>query len=1097
MKLPTGMEAFYIRMASTINDLKLAKDKTLAISILQCVLTSLRLLTLAELARALQGDDLQVLDVHKAVSDLCAGFVVVDNDGNVAILHQTAREYLLQNEQHTILAVDEEAAHECMFLACIRTLMAPGLRSMIKSRQIPDFYDYAAVSWSTHLAESSSTSEPVTNALSKFLDGQRVLTWIHYLSKANRLGVLVQTSRNLAVFFGKQKRSSDGSDLTGAYLLKQSLHEGWTTDLIQVVGKFGMTLRTDPESIYKLITPFCPTTTSLWQTFGRSEARVLSITGLDSDRWDDAIARITLETDSFATSLASASGIIAILASTGPSLKAFLYDATSFEPLPMDPITHGERVQRMELNNTGTLLATYGYRTTRIWSIPDGICQTVVDNENGRRPLAMMFVSDGLELLVGTDDRRLISVDLSQDKPSWQIVVAFEEDEMQGLHLNAASFMAINGDASLVAVASRGHPASAWETAGPTLIRHCWRTRVQNTFGQVIDATWHPHNPELFGLYYDGVLFRWRPDRDECEELIVRASKLTISRDGNLLATGDGRGTVKVFTTVDLGLIYQLAAEDTVLGLTFSPDLRRLYDIRGRHANVWEPIALMKFAEQRERGADGTSETESITAFSTLSAMTTPRRVDSISVLAACPTGRFYAYGTDQGLVYLCDVWTERRAIIYAAKSFFSIEQMAWSDGGEYFAFSFSGKRAIVMSVALSNDTAEHSQSSTKIHLDTVVKTKEMNVSIMQLLFDGTSSRLAIACASLVQILHLEKPEATEVRTLDSTSPTRWVNHPNDQGLLVGVSAKALFTMDWCIPTDQSSRIFSVPLFMETADESSKAHVNSGTATIPTGTTTANDTTVARVIVSPGRQKAIMQLRAAHHKSGQNVYFSLDLATLRHSPAQMYGTSSTKAANLDAVTVARCFDDEIANDTGRVLGFLPRDRLVVLSRKFAVQTMQSPSVLTFHGARKPSTSLTSRPTSISPALGPPSLTRPPTAKHLALPESSSGLSLKPKSPDLGSYNTLGACTGSSRPMLGSPGPRPQTLSQRLRAGSGDSVAKASTTAAISPTSKTLFYLPGDWIGHEGVSLCLFWPKEKAFLCPRSGEVAMVRSAGLA
>ena len=96
----------------------------------------------------------------------------------------------------------------------------------------------------------------------------------------------------------------------------------------------------------------------------------------------------------------------------------------------------------------------------------------------------------------------------------------------------------------------------------------------------------------------------WRPYDDKNDETATGASRLAISSDGNLFAPGDVRGTVKVYTTSDFCLLYQLASEDPVLSLVFSPDPHRFYDIRGCYGNAWEPNALMRFAEQRSRSIE-------------------------------------------------------------------------------------------------------------------------------------------------------------------------------------------------------------------------------------------------------------------------------------------------------------------------------------------------------------------------------------------------------------------------------------------------------------------------------------------------------------
>lgn len=109
-----------------------------------------------------------------------------------------------------------------------------------------------------------------------------------------------------------------------------------------------------------------------------------------------------------------------------------------------------------------------------------------------------------------------------------------EEPELDGHFLNAANYMAISKDGSLIAVAYRGHPLSAWETDGPTHIGHCWRNRVESARGEVIEAIWHPHMPEVIGLYLEGVVFKWAPYDGEVEEIAIGASRLALSKDGNL-----------------------------------------------------------------------------------------------------------------------------------------------------------------------------------------------------------------------------------------------------------------------------------------------------------------------------------------------------------------------------------------------------------------------------------------------------------------------------------------------------------------------------------------------------------------------------------
>lgn len=89
-------------------------------------------------------------------------------------------------------------------------------------------------------------------------------------------------------------------------------------------------------------------------------------------------------------------------------------------------------------------------------------------------------------------------------------------------------------------------------------------------------------------------VLQWSLYHNEVKQKSIGAEKMTVSPDGNLLATSDARGAVKIHTTSSPTLIYQLAAQDFVLDLAFSPDLRRIYDLRGDYGNVWGPNTLLR-----------------------------------------------------------------------------------------------------------------------------------------------------------------------------------------------------------------------------------------------------------------------------------------------------------------------------------------------------------------------------------------------------------------------------------------------------------------------------------------------------------------------
>lgn len=987
-ELPVGMEALYDRMASSVAQNPSPTDRALASSILECIACSFRQLTVAELSQALHEDMTGLLDLERSIVDLCGGFVAVDNSGNVTMIHQTAREYLLSGKKEPF-SVDFSNAHERMFLSCMKCLMIIGLRAKVTRNQTPELADYAASWWSSHLIATSVSRGQVGEILKQFLTSHWVLTWIHILAASNKQPILIHASKNLSKYCLKRKRlaESQTDSTSGQHVVEQELLESWSTDFVKLVGKFGANLRQNPESIYKLIPPFCPRNSSIYQIFGKAEAKSISVSGASTENWDDSLARIPLGFGSYASSIIASGAIVAILASPG---SVFIHDSSTFEELTISPIKHGERVYRMELNSTGTLLATYGYQTTKIWEISTGNCKVSVDNIKSRpRPLSMLFINNSTTLLVGSEDRRVWSLDLNQQPPSWQLIAELEEQELEGHFLNAANHMTLNKDRTLVAIAYRGHPLSAWELEGPTHIGHCWRKRDEVSRGEVIDAVWHPHHPEVLGIYIEGVLFKWCPYEDEVVEITTGASRLAISRDGNLLATGDAHGTVKVYTTSDLSLLYQLTSQDTVLGIAFSPDNQRFYDIRGYYGNAWEPNALIRFAEQTSK-SEGISETESLAqSLSTYSR--SYRRIDSITVLTVSPVGHLYSYGTETGAVRLLDLRKEKPIDIHISRGFLSIEQMSWSNDGRYICFSDSSKKVFVFAIT-ENESA--SELSVKPVAEILMKSAAKGP-LTQLLFHPKSSHLIVSACSSIHSVSLASSLVEQTVELD-TVDDEWIAHPQDPASFIGFGPKKVRVLDWTL----------VELY--TRDVTLEGSLDSAV--------------VDKVLPTHDKEHVLVQTSPQNQNSKERTLYCFKTRDFPTSKEISEAKQDIKPITITPATLSR----DISSNVALPLCFLSHDRLIFLSRSFSICLWQlsSSSILT----------------------------------------SSNILS-----------SGIGRDTGTANPSF-PPNHKPTTM--------------------VKKSYKELFSLPGDWISRDCLSLCTIWRAEKSFLCPRNGEVVVVKCAAL-
>jgi hypothetical protein len=991
------MEALYGRMATSIAQNPSSSGRELALTILQCVTCSSRVLTVAELSQALNKDHSDMLDLQQSIGELCGGFVVVDNSGKVSMLHHSAREYLLDVEDGPFV-VNRDAAHEQLFLSCMRCLMSTGIRARITRNEIPDFLEYSATWWSSHLALITTSNESVQTIVSKFLTSHWVLVWIHALVVTKKLRILIRSAKCLSKYATERQKMGVEAFSEVNHMVEHQFLESWAVDFVKIAGRFATNLRRNPEAIYKLIPPFCPHNSAIYQQFGKSEHRSLAVLGLSTQNWDDSIARLSFGIGTNASSILAAGAQIAVLAPPG---NVFVYNSSDFEEAATSPIRHGERVYRMAMNGSGSLLVTYGFKSVKVWETSTAACKLSVANLESRpRPLAIIFVKNDSLLLVGSDDRKIRSLDLYDPAPTWHIIAELDEPQLEGHFLNASSYMAINNEGSLIAVAYRGHPLSAWEIDGPIHIDHCWRARGQVARGEVMEAVWHPHSPQLLGLYIEGVVFKWDPYEGNLEEIGTGATTLAISRDGNLFATGDVHGTIKVYTTSEFRLLYQLASQDAVIDLEFSPNIHRLYDVRGDYGTAWEPNALMRYEERLERSLDGDGDSASFGQSSTVS-MGASRRVDSVTSLAGSPLGRLYCSGTEYGAVQLFDLQQGKLCDIQDSTLFLGIEQMTWSPNGRCIAFSDSSQNIFIASISPEMAGCEVER--------LVERSMEDDTSgpITQLLFHPDSSHLLVSTPSTVHLISSESA-AVKYHLQGLRDSCKWIIHPQDKSHIVGVGPNSVTICDWNL---NQKATYSIQ-FQSTEDLSSTFEPSPRTGEID------------HVRVTQDKRHIFVQM-SADNGLKDKMFFHFGTSLISTVPVSV----SEGPMNITASVLPKTFGSRISS----CLAFLSHDRLVFLSKGHSICW----SKISFGTDQD-------RPSQPS--------------RHLSSISSSSS-------------------------DASSPWPHHQIFKGGFQ--------------QLEDQTNEIFSVPGDWISRDCLALCTIWTSENALLCPRNGEIAVVKSVGLA
>ncbi|KEY74437.1 hypothetical protein S7711_04475 [Stachybotrys chartarum IBT 7711] len=916
-QLPTGMDSIYDRMAANIIRIQHPVHRELAKTILQFSSCSLRTLTVTQLSEAVGESVSGVLDLKRSIVDLCGGFVLVDSNNKISLIHQTAREYLLESKDSR-LRIDSSFGHLEIFLSCMRSLMTVGLRSKVSRNSTTAFVDYAATCWATHLSMIRNISE-VSDLLNKFLKGSWVLTWIEYLIRSAQQRVLVRASRYLYQYMAMLNKQAAVQAMSHTQKAELENFRSWTIDLIKLTGKFGTALRTDPASIYKLIPPFCPHNSALYRLFGKAENRNILVHGLSAHTWDDLAARIPFGEGITASSISIAGPYIFVLAS---SKNLHIYNASTFEESRVSPIRQTERLYMFQVNGTGSLIATYGYRTTKVFDTLTGECKISVDNLESRpRPLVIQFQKKNTRLLVGFDDDKLRVLDLVDPSPTWQIQAVLEETELDGHLLNASNYMALNSDGSLLAVAYRGHPLSAWETEGLIHIGHCWRKRDTTARGEVIDASWLPHSPQLLGLYVEGVVFKWSPYENEVEEIAAGAKKLTVNMDGNLFATGDGRGTIRVFTTSQFALLYQLTSQDTVFDISFSTDSHRFYDIRGNYANVWEPIVLLSFQEQTRASFGLADDHESKDNAPVVETIICPK-VDAITVLTTLSKGRLYVSGTENGAVQLHHAKKGRLPDINSAKGLLSIENISCSTDGQYLGFCNTSKKVVIKSVTLDTtcDSDPTFQTKAEIAMRGFAKGP-----ILSLLFHPSSTYLLVHASASLHIISLLTGELSISQEQPGAAEEVFVPNPHDKSQILGFGLEIVRILDWNL--EEQERLTYTTTF-EKSPSCAKSNALGK---------------IERVIVTRDKNHILVS-------TSRNGDFYTKERTLLYFATSSFHPMTAFQPEQDVQNLKTTMSitpiilpSEVTSQVAKILCFLPYNRLAFLSKTFAVCSYQIPS----------------------------------------------------------------------------------------------------------------------------------------------------------
>ena len=643
-----------------------------------------------------------------------------------------------------------------------------------------------------------SSSNTLFDALLKFFNGRSFPLWIQMLASISQLDILIKASKSLAGFTARVRKADSTRNPLLRRLADLDLLDRWAIDLVKIVAKFSTALLLNPRAIYGLVSPFSPESSALYQQPHCKSERELWVTGGADVSWTDRLARISLPQGFEAYKFACAGHHIAILGANGQTM---LWNSETFTV--GQTIEHGEPATCITFNAQGDKLVIHGLQTTKIWTVPSAEIMYSVDNLEEIRAITLSFTNADKRVLGGFDDRTVRFFDV--DELKWQFVHPnlFKEPLGTDSAANSPTCVAFSKNGLYAGVAYRGFPLSIWSMESGQCINRCNRAQGNATFaaGKYSEGwyvawrfVWNPVTDHIIGFYTDGFVFKWHPHSGEHHEVRAFANDVVASSDRKLFLSSTSTGMIKVWDFEDFTVIYQLSSDDLLLGLAFSPNCQRFYDLRVGMVNsldAWEPNSLLRFSDAEAQINDIASDIAPSISVALASEAYVPQ-FEAITALAACPNGKFVCVGTDDGTVELYSVPDAEIIEVSKFNNFMEISLLTWSPDAQHLvAVDLSGD------ISVHNIQASQTLESTRVVALMVPKLDLREHVIHEVVFNADSTMLLVVTNHSSYVWSFTENKTLASQRLPEGRLRKWLCHPAQSHLLLGIGVEDVRVFDW------------------------------------------------------------------------------------------------------------------------------------------------------------------------------------------------------------------------------------------------------------------------------------------------------------
>lgn len=845
--VPNGMHGTYERMMEKVKS-QSARPRELALRILTWVCCSYKPLTISQLSVALKPEFDGFLKLEESIEQVCDQFVRV-NKGRVSLIHATAREFLLHaSPQGSAAPIDQQSGHGRLAIWCLRFLSQDEWRHRFSACQqehifadrlealYPEFplLRYAISHWAYHVSNARTSYSDLIPALEAFCN-KYILHWVHGLALSRRLDLVVTAVRHLSTWAGRRQLEPQ-VDVEGLCVTsieqsttESSILQGWMTDLIHIVAKFGSNLLRSPSSIYKNVPSLCPKGSVTSHTYGQGASWLLSVKGLTATGWDDRLAHITIGEDEILSTVRCAGRYFIALNSYNGVV--YVWDKDTFQEIR--GLQHGEWVMLLSTDNSGRLVATAGRHTFCVWELATGKLLYKVPKTNPSRTVSLAFAQADTKLLIGYDDCTLSLYDFENAKEELSFTVTFSEVPQ----LSCPRLMVLSPNQRKISIAFPGQPVALWDISqtqeGNPRPRLCVRRTNKDVevhgggmFNSAERIIWSPDGFIVYILYQDTTVLVWDlTEDDQIERNNTGAKEMAINSQGTLLVTSNNDGAIHLWSLPSIQWLYELRTDEFVRDISFSPDGQRIYDVRGSGCNVWAPDVLISpdvIGHETRCILDSSPSVDSTRQ---------QQQQDAhIAALVCDEHEEFFCVGRDDGSINIHDLKdgaVVRKAYKHGNTS--EVVAIEWSRSRRYIASADDSSKVVVKRLRVKEDG--------KWAVFPVFDLRVGDV-VTQVLFNWDETLLLISTDSSVRVWDVKAKAETCRRRWESMAGHRWLNYPDTSARLIRLTAEGVCVHAWADLTNEKELEYEMPTIKDHNDDEKKGD----TPDTPTSQTPSHST---------------------------------------------------------------------------------------------------------------------------------------------------------------------------------------------------------------------------------------------------------------